>query len=140
MAAFNGNILNVYISTDAGVTKKLAVCLSSAELSVETNQVDTTSKCNDGWTSSKPGNKSWTLSGEGFAERDSATAGQLSSKEFFDLWDSDTEFTIYWKDANGSYRNYSGTAYIGSLTETANTDEMVTYSVEFIGTGTLSLS
>lgn len=140
MAAFNGNILNIYISTDGGTTKKLAVCMTSGEISVESNQLDSTSKCDDGWTSSLPGNKSWTLSGEGFSEKESATAGQLSFKELMTLWAADTVFKAYWKDADGSYRNYNGDAYFSSLTESANTDEIVTFSFEIQGKGELSLS
>lgn len=139
MAAFNGNVLNIYISADNGVTKKLAVCMTGGEFSAETNQIDSTSKCGEGWTSSEPGNKSWSISGEGFSERDAATTNQLSFKELIDLWAADTKFIAYWKDAAGSYRNFSGTAYFGSISETANTDELVTFSFELIGTGTLSL-
>ena len=137
---WNGNLLNIYISTDNGVTKKLAVCMTSGEISVETNVIDATSKCDDGYTGQKPGNKSWSISGEGFSNRDAADSGQLSLRELMSIWQADTQFLVYWKDAAGSYRNYNGSAFLTSITETAATDELVQFSFEIQGTGTLSLS
>lgn len=139
MANLNGNLLTIYISLDGGTTRKLGICMTSGEFSAETNQIDSTSKCGEGWTSSEPGNKSWTFSGEGFAEADTVALNQFSFKELVGLWASGVKFIAYWRDLSGYYRNYSGDAYISSISETANTDELVTFSFELTGTGRLNV-
>lgn len=139
MAKLAGKNVGIYISTDGGTTKRLAICMTTGEISFTTETVDSSSKCDEGFGNSEPGKKSWTISGEGFSENGEASASQMSFREVWDLWDDQTSFKVYWQDGtSGTYRAYSGNAIITSLRETATNNEYCTYQFELTGQGAVT--
>lgn len=117
-------------------------CLETCEMDDTTNEIDTTSKCDNGAASSMAGVKSYKLTGSGFSIDDRG----LSLKSFTQLFQISTAkelITIRWATqstpgATDFY--YEGQARITSLKQTAAVKDSVKFDVEFSVQGFLNLS
>jgi len=107
----------------------------SATLDISMNTRDATTKDTTAWEDVLEGLLSWTASGEFYFAED-ATEG------YEDLYDDmilRNTVTVLYSNANSGDVEYSGSAYITSLSRNGATDnDNESFSVTFQGTGTLS--
>lgn len=85
-----------------------------------------------GWAGNAYGTKSW----EG-----SCSAFYAEADSFETLWtafNTNAEITVEFSDGNVANKKFTGTAVITSLEQNAPNNEEVTYSVSFVGNGTLT--
>lgn len=131
---------NVGIYYNSGTTEVpvwlLMVCSTSDGFSGSTDAVTTSTKCDDGWVSSLPGDKSWSFSHSALASSVPGS-GQMSFKEIEDLWIAGTigEFKMESTEAADDYY-WFGTGWISELNEEAPSGEYVTVDITITGTGT----
>lgn len=114
----------------------LAVCSTSDGFSGSTDAVTTSTKCDDGWVSSLPGDKSWSFSHSALANS-SPAAGQMSFKELEDLWIAGTvgEWKMESTDSGDGFY-WFGSGWISEFSEEAPSGEYVTVDITITGTGT----
>lgn len=107
-------------------------CLSSNSWESSTTTTDTSSKCSGRFTSSLPGDKSATASGEGFAisDSDAITAGLINHNQLAVL---DKNSTIVWLAMFDTALNTIryGKAFITAYSDSAPRAEGQTFSVSF---------
>ena len=116
-------------------------CLDSNEINNTNDPIDTTSKCDDGDTSSIPGPNSWTMAGSGFSVDD--RGGSIAS--FLELYKSfkskeilGVRFARKDADAAGAWL-FEGKGIMTSLNQTADNGDSVKFDVEFQGIGALNI-
>lgn len=134
---FDGKTVAVYISTNLTTPSyKLAVCLTTNNFNRKVDTIDTSSKCDDGWASFKPGRKSWTVSGEGIAMA-APTTGRMSFNELDDVFLAGLEVLVKVADdpTTPVKVHYYGQAVLTSIEETYADNEVVKFSFEFMGKG-----
>jgi hypothetical protein len=134
---FDGKTVGIYISTNLTTPAwKLAVCLTSNNFSRKADTMDTSSKCDNGWSSFKPGRRSWSISGEGLAAAEPAT-NRMSYQEIDAIFLAGVEVLVKVADSptTGTNVDYSGHAVLTSLEETYNDNDSVKFTFEFTGKG-----
>ena len=143
-APINGSALMIRISTDSGTSWDILGYAQSATLSRTTETRDITSKTTCGWRALGIANRSWSLSGDGFAAY-ATVAGEINPYELHTLWASrqeiDVEFTVWdceQADVNPGDPTYSGKGFITSLEETGGVEDNGTYSFTIEGNGVLN--
>lgn len=116
-------------------------CLESNEMDNTTAEIDTTSKCDDGESSSIAGPNSWKMSGSGFTVDDRGSASKTSFLTLFKIWKEKETVGIRWTRKNSTSADYyySGSARITSLKQTADVGDSVKFDVEFSGQGKLNI-
>jgi len=124
----DGNAVGIYMGDT------LIGCATSASLDLSTNMTDATCKDNNGQEQVKPGQKMWGMSLDGMFAFDS-TMGWM---DLFEAWDAGTLLTLKWGTDEVGDTSYSGSAYIDSLSASAPLNEVVTYNVNFKGTGVIT--
>lgn len=129
--------IGLYVNTGTVLIPvwKLAVCSSSDGFSGSTDAVTTSTKCDDGWVSSLPGDKSWSFSHSALAIK-LPSATEVSFKQLQDIWKAGT--ISQWKlESIVSEDNYfwMGTGWISELSEEAASGEYLTVDITITGTG-----
>jgi len=124
-----GNKVGIYVDDT------LIACATSATLDLTTNLVDSTCKDNNGQEQVSPGQKSWSMGLDGNLAFDSS----YGWSDLVAAWESATLLTVKWGTDETGDENYSGSAYIDSLNASAPLNEITTYTVNFRGTGTLTV-
>lgn len=95
---------------------------------------DATSKDSAGWTDNLEGLRSWTMSGECYFAEDAA----YGYEDLFDAVNARTLLTIkLTTDVTGDME-YTGTAYVTSVSRTDPNEESSSYSVSFTGSGAIT--
>lgn len=113
----------------------LAVCSTSDGFSSSIDAVTTSTKCDDGWVASLPGDGSWSFSHSALANSDPAT-GQISFKELEDIYLAKTVGQWKLESVNAADDFYwEGMGWISSLDETAASGEYLTVDITITGTG-----
>ena len=146
MAIVNATNVLIKIHNDpdtaAGSVADSLLFSTSANLTINRAMRDKTNKASGGYSESLAGLISWELSGDGFV--DFTTSG--TSKNTDQLFDqmiltgtagNEAEITVKFTDGTN---NYTGNAYITSLSIDAGVEENATYSVSIQGTGALTAS
>jgi len=113
----------------------LAVCSTSDGFNGSTDAVTTSTKCDDGWVSSLPGDKSWSFSHSALASVEPGE-GKMSFKELQNIWKAAT--VDQWKLESieeGDDYLWIGMGWISELTEEAPSGEYLTVDITITGTG-----
>ena len=128
MAIFNATSLIVEV---AGVAVAHA---TDATLSLEHDLVDGSSKSSSGWKDVISGQRSWSLSCSALQDY----ASTYGAETAFDAINGRTSATVTFTTNVSGDIEYSGTAYVASLTQNAPLEDVATWEVEFTGSGALA--
>jgi len=127
----NGTLLAVYIGSD------VIAHSTSHSLSITHDARDATTKDSSGWTDLLEGLRSWEISGEGLVAYD----GTLDIDDLFTSYIATrTAVTVKFSTEVSGDVYYTGSAYLTSLDQDAPTEDNVSYSYTFSGTGALTKS
>lgn len=107
-------------------------CLTSNSWETSTATIDTSSKCSGNFTTSLPGDKSATASGEGNAitDADAATLGLINHNRLAQLAKDGTTVWLGFFDSSLETVRY-GKAFITSFSDTAPRAAAQTFSVQW---------
>jgi predicted secreted protein len=130
LGTVEGNKIGIYIED------VLIACATSATIDFTTNLVDSTCKDNNGAEQVLPGQKSWSMGLDANLAFD-ATYGWV---DLVDAWNTGTLLNVKWGTEETGDESYSGEAYIDSLSASAPLNEVTTYSVNFRGTGDITIA
>jgi TP901-1 family phage major tail protein len=122
----------VYVSSEGGEPQMIGG-QSSCSLELSSETISTTDKNSEGWSTSIPGIKSFSVSAEGFVVEDDASLDLLEQK-FMDREELDIEIRF----PNG--KTYTAPVYLTSFPLEMSQDSAVTYSLEFVGAGPLVIT
>lgn len=129
----NGTDLAVYFSATDG-SEALIAHATECSISISEDQRDTTTKQSGGWRELLEGLRSFSVSTSHLFAEDATVGAQ-------DIWteinDRDEVYIHFSTETAGNYR-FTGAARIASLEMNAGTEDNVTYSVTFEGTGALT--
>ena len=135
MALINGTNLTIKIGTPPGVAL-LKATTASLELSVDLP--DATTKDSAGWSEFFAGVRSWTLSSDGLI--DYATDAKIETDELVALLIARAAVIVEFSTATSGDMKLTGSAYITSISQTADMESPAGFSVSFQGTGALTQS
>lgn len=125
----NGTDFGIYI---AGTKVASA---TSASISLSMSPRDATSKDSSGWSNSLEGLMEWSAEGEGLFALDAAY-GYVDLKS---VLTTRTAVTIRFSSEVTGNEYHEGTALLVDLSADSATEESMTYSFSFTGTGPLNL-
>ena len=126
----NGTILAIYVGSTKIDTQL------DASLSISHEPRTGINKDSGGWEETRPGKKSWEMSGESEFAYD-ATEG---FDQLFDALIAGTEVTLKFSTEVTGDTAYSGAAQITKLESSAGVEEDVKYSYSFKGNGAITKS
>jgi len=124
----NGTDLAVYIGSD------VLAHSTSHSLSITHDARDATTKDSGGWTDVLEGLRGWEVSGEGLVAFD-ATKGFAY---LFSLVNTRAAVTLKFSTEATGDTYYSGSAYVTSIDQDSPTEDNVSMSFTFSGTGALT--
>lgn len=130
MSKINGTL---YLVTVDGVAFAYS---SSAELSMNQELFDTTTKSSSGWAEHGNGLRDWSISVEGLVDFSSS----FNVIGLSNLIANRTQATVVFTDSATGDRKWTGTASLASLTISAPMEEAVSWSGELTGTGELTMA
>lgn len=131
IAGFNGK---VYISTDGGTTYIVIGELKDATLTLNQSEIDVTSLDSAGWSEFIAGLKDWEVSTEGLY-----IAGDAGQDALYNALVNGTAVKIRLLPKIGTgNKGYEGNAIITSWEINNTTDDAVSVSASFKGTGALT--
>ena len=109
--------------------------LTNVTMSMNQDVFETTSKESAGWKEIMPGLRDITYSAEGLAD---FVAANKDLTDIFAAYSADppTLVTIVWTNLIPGNTSVTQSAYITSCEVSAPMEDVVTYSIEFAGTGT----
>lgn len=126
----NGTDLIISISGTHPIAKS-----TTCGLQFTTEMRDCTNKDTAGWKAFLPGVKTWQMSAEMlFCFDQTYNGAYLTAAQI-----AKTLFTLYFKTSNTDNEYFYGTAYITSCQMNAGTEANVSFTVQFQGTGALTL-
>lgn len=131
MAVFNGTL--TVLKMDGTQLAEL----TNVTMSMTSDNFETTSKESGGYAEFSYGKRSVTYSVEGLADF------QASNKDLADLfsaWTARTVVSLEWTNAVSGDKKVTQSALISSIDVDAPMEDVVTYSVEFQGTGTPTIA
>lgn len=112
-----------------------AVCLTSNGWQASGDDIDTSSKCTGDWSSTIPGRKGWSFSGEGNAIAGTLEAGTVSFNHYFSLWKAGTVFQAQMVNSDDDDDIIHGPVRISALEKTAPDNAVTTFSITLTGQG-----
>jgi len=132
----NATDLNFYVDV-SGTMKKVANT-QNAQLTLNNDMNDATSKDSAGWSKNSPGKRSWEMSGDALYQQDAATATYWMGEEVFTAMNARTLTLVYFSTSATGDEQYSGSGYFTNLDMTAGTEDNSTISWGFTGDGALT--
>ncbi len=135
MALINGTNLTIKIGTPPGAAL-LKATTASIELSVDLP--DATTKDSAGWSEFFAGVRSWTLSSDGLI--DYASDAKVETDELVTMLINRTAVIVEFSTATSGDMKLTGSAFITSISQTADMESPAGFSVSFQGTGALTQS
>lgn len=111
-------------------------CLTSSPIKEEVDMIDTTTRDNQGWKTSHPGNQSYSIDLAGLMVQDDEDSGNevLSYRELRNFKRNKT--LISWKRTTLSgYYVDSGRAYITSISDSDSAGDMISFTASLVGYG-----
>ena len=115
-------------------TFKTIACLDNNDFSGNVEKKVVNNKCTAGWEDGIAGNGTWSVTGSGQAISDVDTA-EVNYQTLADVWVKKETVEVKMANADGSYYR-AGEAIITDFSETASTDEPLSFSITFNGLGT----
>lgn len=140
MAEISGNDIGLYVNegTTGSPDWKLVACSTSDGFSGSTDTVTISNKCEEGFTKNLPGDKSWSFTGDAYAQT-APEANQISYDEVYDLWANGTVSEWKLESVNGASEYYRfGEAFISDLSETAASGDYLQFNLTLTGNGTVT--
>jgi TP901-1 family phage major tail protein len=107
--------------------------LTNVTMSMNQDVFETTSKESGGWKEVLPGLRDITYSAEGLAD---FVAANKDLTDIFAAYNGRTMVQIIWTNLTAGATSVTQSAYITSCEVSAPMEDVVTYSIEFAGTGT----
>lgn len=132
MALINGTNLVIKV----GGVPILKATTASIEMSVD--MPDATTKDSQGWAEFFAGVRSWTLSSDGLI--DYATSANVETDELVAMLIARTPVSVSFGTSTSGDMLLSGSAYVSSISQTADMESPSGFSVSFQGTGALTQS
>lgn len=126
MAIKNGTLVTIYWNGN-----KIAYGISSG-FSINMATRDTTTKDSGGWEEKAEALRSWSASFKAYF--DPGASGSAFDDLFADM-NTRTSRTVKFTDNTSGQKEYSGTAWITKLDNSADVEKSMEFSVEFSGTG-----
>jgi len=130
MALINGTNLVIKV----GGNPILKATTASMEISVDLP--DATTKDSQGWSEFFAGVRSWTLSSDGLI--DYATSASVETDELVAMLIARTAVTVEFATSTSGDMKLSGSAFVSSISQTADMESPSGWSVSFQGTGALT--
>ena len=130
MALINGTNLVIKV----GGVPLLKATTASLEMSVD--MPDATTKDSAGWAEFFAGVRSWTLSSDGLI--DYATSASVETDELVGMLIARSPIAIEFATSTAGDMKLSGSAYVSSISQTADMESPSGFSVTFQGTGALT--
>jgi predicted secreted protein len=130
MGLINGTNLTIKV----GGVALLKATSASLELSVDLP--DATTKDSAGWSEFFAGVRSWTLSSDGLI--DYATSTAVETDELVAMLIARTAVTVEFSTSTSGDMKLSGSAFVSSISQTADMESPSGFSVSFQGTGALT--
>lgn len=134
MAIVNATDVVLKIDVDAGSSYVKILHATTANLTINREMRDSTTKDSSGWSESLAGLKSWELSGDGFVDFDNSGTGIETDELITQMIDNAPVVTV---EFGNSEKTYTGSAFITSISIDAGVEENSTYSISLQGTGAL---
>jgi len=131
----NGTLYLVRTATGTANAFETLVCLTSNGWQASGDDIDTSSKCDGLWTTTQPGRKGWTITGEGNSIAGTPDAGTASFNKMFSLWKAGTVFAAEFYNTEDEDDIIRGNVRITSLEKTAPDNAATTFSITFTGQG-----
>jgi len=131
--------LNIVIEIDEKDTGdfKIAVCETSSGFSGTRETNTTNTKCENGSPATGLGSKNWTFSGSGAAALDPDPETQFSYQDLLRMWDQGKRVKVRRVESTTGLIQMQGYAYITDISDTAETDSVVTFDYTLTGDGAL---
>ena len=107
-------------------------CLTSHSFSESSDVIETTISNNAGWKTFKPTNQSWSLSFEGIQVLTASVNPTKYSYDYLKTLKRNKVLINCKFELNGVFEDI-GQAYISEISETASSNELLTFSVNMIG-------
>lgn len=130
MALINGTNLVIKV----GGNPILKATSASIEISVDLP--DATTKDSQGWSEFFAGVRSWTLSSDGLI--DYATSASVETDELVAMLIARTAVSVEFATSTSGDMKLSGSAFVSSISQTADMESPSGWSVSFQGTGALT--
>jgi TP901-1 family phage major tail protein len=108
-------------------------CLDSNDFSGSVEKKVVNNKCTGGWEDGIAGNGTWSITGSGQAITDTEAA-EVNYQILADIWIKKEVVEIKMANADGSYYR-AGEALVTDFSETASTDEPLSFTITFNGLG-----
>ena len=120
----------LYIQQDGDLLP--VACLDNNSFSESSDEIDTTTRDNNGWKTSLPTNQSYEISFSGLVENNPTDSSKTT---FFDVFSFKRSRTlVYWQD--GLTGNYNfGQGYITEVTEESPASDLISFSATLKGFG-----
>jgi predicted secreted protein len=135
MGLINGTNLVIKVGTSSlNAVPLLKATSASLELSVD--MPDATTKDSAGWSEFFAGVRSWTLSSDGLV--DYATSTSVETDELVAMLIARTPMYVEFATGTTGDMKLSGSAYVTSISQTADKESPAGFSVSFQGTGALT--
>jgi predicted secreted protein len=131
MALINGTNLVIKV----GGVPLLRATTASLEISVD--MPDATTKDSAGWAEFFAGVRSWTLSSDGLVNYANSLNG-VETDELVGMLIARTAVTVEFATSTTGDMELSGSAFVTSISQTADMESPSGYSVTFQGTGALT--
>ena len=129
------NATDCVLSVTTGGSLQAVAHATSASISMSMDLRDSTTKVSGGYSASLGGLRSWELSGDAFVEIGSITGADI--EELWTIWDARSPVAVKF---GASGMEYTGSAFITSISIDAGVEENATYSISLTGTGSLAKS
>ena len=131
MSFSNGVYTVLYIKKDSEYFP--IGCLTSNGFSEESEMIDTTTRDNAGWKTSRPTNQSFSISFDGLVTKEMFLPNTLTYQDIVQLKRNRT--LIDWRIDDNEGNRDDGKGYITSLSNSASIDENITFSGNIVGYG-----
>lgn len=130
MALINGTNLVIKV----GGNPILKATTASIEISVDLP--DATTKDSQGWSEFFAGVRSWTLSSDGLIDYETSTS--VETDELVAMLIARTAVSVEFSTSTAGDMKLSGSAFVSSISQTADMESPSGWSVSFQGTGALT--
>ena len=131
MSFSNGVYTVLYIKNDSEYFP--IGCLTSNGFSEESEMIDTTTRDNAGWRTSRPTNQSFNISFDGLVTKEMFIPNTFTYQDIVQLKRNRT--LIDWRIDDNEGNIDDGKGYITSLSNSASIDENITFSGNIVGYG-----
>ena len=142
MANVQGLDLVIEISQDSGSTWKYIVCETNSGFTGSRTTTSVATKCNRSTPAVGLGAKEWSMSFSGVVKSDPDAETELGYGDMLGFWDAGTELRARRLNPSetGTIITQEGNVYITDISDSAETDGVLTFDFTLTGNGALVLT